>query len=125
MKKLIHTDLAPAAIGPYSQAIEINGMLFISGQIAIDPSTGELIKAGIQEQTELILKNIGAILQQAGYTYDHVVKTTVMLADMHYFTSMNEVYARFYKDIRPARSTFAAKDLPREALVEIETIAVK
>jgi 2-iminobutanoate/2-iminopropanoate deaminase len=125
MKKQIHTNNAPAAIGPYSQAIEINGMLFISGQIAIDPSTGEVIKTGIQEQTEMVLKNTGAILQEAGYTYDHVVKTTVLLADMSYFTAMNEVYARFYKDIRPARSTFAARSLPREALVEIETIAVK
>ena len=125
MKRLIHTDEAPKAIGPYSQAIEINGMLFISGQIAIDPSTGKLIEGGIREQTERVLTSIGAILKQAGYDYSHVVKSTCLLNDINDFTTMNEVYSRFYLDVRPARAAFAAKALPMGALVEIETIAVK
>jgi 2-iminobutanoate/2-iminopropanoate deaminase len=125
MKKLIHTDRAPKAIGPYSQAIEINGMLFISGQIAIDPATGKLIEGGIREQTERVLTSIGEILKQAGYEYNHVVKSTCLLSDINDFAVMNEVYSRFYIDVRPARAAFAAKALPLGALVEIETIAVK
>jgi 2-iminobutanoate/2-iminopropanoate deaminase len=125
MKKLIHTDKAPKAIGPYSQAIEINGMLFISGQIAIDPTTGILIEGGISEQTERVLTNTGEILKQAGYDYSHVVKSTCLLNDIHDFAAMNEVYSRFYIEVRPARAAFAAKALPMGALVEIETIAVK
>ena len=125
MKKLIHTDKAPKAIGPYSQAIEINGMLFISGQIAIDPTTGMLIEGGIREQTERVLTSTGEILKQAGYDYSHVVKSTCLLNDIHDFAAMNEVYSRFYIEVRPARAAFAAKALPMGALVEIETIAVK
>jgi 2-iminobutanoate/2-iminopropanoate deaminase len=125
MKKLIHTDKAPKAIGPYSQAIEINGMLFISGQIAIDPSTGKLIEGGIREQTERVLLSIGEILKQAGFDYSNVVKSTCLLNDISDFAAMNEVYSRFYIDVRPARAAFAAKALPMGALVEIETIAVK
>ena len=125
MKKLIHTDRAPKAIGPYSQAIEINGMLFISGQIAIDPATGKLIEGGIREQTERVLTSIGEILKQAGYDYGDVVKSTCLLSDINDFAAMNEVYSRFYIDVRPARAAFAARALPLGALVEIETIAVK
>ena len=125
MKRLVHTEKAPKAVGPYSQAIEINGMLFISGQIAIDPATAKLIDGGIREQTELVLKNIGHILNEAGYDYSHVVRSTCLLSDMNDFAAMNEVYSRFYIDIRPARATFAAKGLPLGALVEIETMAVK
>jgi 2-iminobutanoate/2-iminopropanoate deaminase len=125
MKKLIHTDEAPKAIGPYSQAIEINGMLFISGQIAIDPATGKLIEGDIRQQTERVLRSIGAILKQAGYDYVNVVKSTCLLNDINDFAAMNEVYSQFYLDIRPARAAFAAKGLPLGALVEIETIAIK
>jgi 2-iminobutanoate/2-iminopropanoate deaminase len=125
MKKLVHTDKAPKAIGPYSQAIEVNGMLFISGQIAIDPATGKLIEGGIQDQTELVLINIGHILKEAGYEYHNVVKSTCLLADMNDFAAMNEIYSKFYIDVRPARAAFAAKGLPMGALVEIETIAVR
>jgi 2-iminobutanoate/2-iminopropanoate deaminase len=125
MKRLVQTDKAPKAIGPYSQAIEINGMLFISGQIAIDPGTGKLIDGGIKEQTEWVLTNIGHILKEAGYDYDNVVKSTCLLSDMSDFAAMNEVYSKYYINVRPARAAFAAKGLPMGALVEIETIAAK
>ena len=125
MKKLIHTDEAPKAIGPYSQAIEINGMLFISGQIPIDPATGKLVKGDIREQTERVMMSIGEILNEAGYDYSDVVKSTCLLNDINDFAAMNEVYSRFYIEVRPARAAFAAKALPMGALVEIETIAVK
>jgi 2-iminobutanoate/2-iminopropanoate deaminase len=125
MKKLIHTDKAPKAIGPYSQAIEINGMLFISGQIPIDPATGKLVKGDIREQTERVMMSIGEILNEAGYDYSDVVKSTCLLNDINDFAAMNEVYSRFYIEVRPARAAFAAKALPMGALVEIETIAVK
>jgi 2-iminobutanoate/2-iminopropanoate deaminase len=125
MKKVINTEHAPKAIGPYSQAIEVNGMLFISGQIPIIPATGKLVDGGIKEQTEQSLKNIGAILQEAGYSFVDVVKSTVLLSDMEDFAAMNEVYASFYTKNQPARAAFAVKGLPLNALVEIETIAVK
>ena len=125
MKKLIHTDKAPKAIGPYSQAIEINGMLFISGQIPIDPATGKLVKGDIREQTERVMMSIGEILNEAGYDYSDVVKSNCLLNDINDFAAMNEVYSRFYIEVRPARAAFAAKALPMGALVEIETIAVK
>ncbi|MBD8387218.1 RidA family protein [Dysgonomonas sp. BGC7] len=125
MKKVIATTNAPAAIGPYSQAIEVNGMLFISGQIPIDPSTGEFPSGGIKEQTEQSFKNIKAILAEAGLTMDNVVKTTVLLADIAYFGGMNEVYAEQFSGSFPARSAFAARDLPKGAMVEIEVIAVR
>ena len=124
-KKIISTDHAPKAIGPYSQAIEINGMLFISGQIPINPETGKVVEGGIVEQTEQVMKNIGAILTAAGYSYDHVIKSTCLLADMKYFADMNKVYGRYYPLAPPARAAFAVKDLPMQVLVEIETIAAK
>lgn len=123
MKKIISTDAAPAAIGPYSQAIETNGMLFISGQIPIDPKTGEFVQGGIKEQTEQSFKNIKAILTEAGLTIENVVKTTVLLADINDFAAMNEVYASQFDKTFPARSAFAVKSLPKNALVEIEVIA--
>jgi 2-iminobutanoate/2-iminopropanoate deaminase len=124
-KKIITTENAPKAIGPYSQAIEANGILFISGQIPISPETGKIVVGGIVEQTEQVLKNVGAILSAAGYTYTNVVKSTCLLADMQYFKEMNEVYARYFPTDAPARAAFAVKELPLKALVEIETIAVK
>jgi len=123
-KKVIHTDKAPKAIGPYSQAIEANGMLFISGQIPIVPETG-LMPEGIEAQTEQVMKNIGAILQQAGYSYKNVIKSTCLLSDMTDFKAMNEVYGKYYPTDSPARAAFSVKGLPLGALIEIETIAVK
>jgi 2-iminobutanoate/2-iminopropanoate deaminase len=125
MKRIINTQHAPAAIGPYSQAVEINGTLFISGQIPIDPQTGKVIEGDISSQTEQVLKNIGAILSAAGYDYSDVVKSTCLLSDMSNFKAMNEVYGRYYTNNPPARAAFAVKDLPLGALVEIETIAAK
>ena len=116
---------APSAIGPYSQAVEANGTLYISGQIPINPATGKMIDGGIKEQTEQVLKNIGAILTEAGYSYENVVKSTCLLADMSLFGEMNEVYASIYKEKQPARAAFAVKGLPLGALIEIESIAVK
>lgn len=125
MKKIINSPKAPKAIGPYSQAIEANGTLYISGQIPVNVNTGKFVEGGIKEQTEQVLKNVGYILEAAGYTYDNVVKTTCLLSDIADFTAMNEVYAQFYKSECPARAAFAVKSLPMGALVEIETIAVK
>jgi 2-iminobutanoate/2-iminopropanoate deaminase len=125
MKKIITTKNAPAAIGPYSQAVEINGILFISGQIPVNPETGKLVDGDISVQTEQVLKNIGAILTQAGYTYKDVVKSTCMLASISDFKAMNEVYSRYYNDNQPARAAFAVKDLPLGSLIEIDTIASK
>lgn len=124
-KKIIQTDKAPAAIGPYSQAVEANGMLFISGQVPINPATGKVVEGGIREQTEQVMKNIGAILETAGYDFSDVIKSTCLLSDMANFAAMNEVYGNYYKDEPPARAAFAVKTLPLEVLVEIETIAVK
>ena len=125
MKKVIHTDNAPKAIGPYSQAIEANGMLFVSGQIPINPQTGELSNGTIQEQTKLVMDNIGAILKAAGYGYENIVKTTCLLADINDFAAMNKVYAEYFKENPPARSAFAVKDLPKGARLEIEVMAAK
>jgi len=125
MKRIIETDKAPQAIGPYSQATEINGTLYISGQIAIDPVTSQLIEGDIKDQADLVLRNIGAILEAAGYGYENVVKSTVLLTTMDHFAAMNEIYNRYYAVNRPARAAFAALGLPKGALVEIETIAVK
>ena len=124
MKRIIETKEAPQAIGPYSQATEVNGTLYISGQIAIDPASGELIDGDIKAQTELVLINIGTILKAAGYTYEDVVKSTVLLTTMDHFVDMNEVYGRYYTVNPPARAAFAVLGLPKGALVEIETIAV-
>jgi 2-iminobutanoate/2-iminopropanoate deaminase len=120
MKTVIFTDKAPKAIGPYSQAIEINGMLYISGQIPIDPATSKLIEGGIKEQTEQVMKNIGAILAEAGYTFSDVIKSTCLLSDMD---NLNEVYGKFYPENSPARAAYAVVKLPLGALIEIETIA--
>ena len=124
MKKVIHTEHAPKAIGPYSQAIEANGMLFISGQSPVDPATGK-VPEGIEAQTEQVLKNVAAILKEAGYGFDNVIKTTCLLSDIANFKAMNEVYAKYYTKDCPARAAFAVKDLPMGVLVEIETIAAK
>jgi 2-iminobutanoate/2-iminopropanoate deaminase len=125
MKKIISTPQAPAAIGPYSQAIEANGMLFISGQIPIDPATAKIVDGGIIEQTTQVMKNIGAILEAAGYTFADVVKSTCLLSDMGHFAEMNAVYGSYYTQNPPARAAFAVKALPLNVLIEIETIAVK
>nr|MBD3620612.1 RidA family protein [Sunxiuqinia sp.] len=125
MKRIISTPNAPAAIGPYSQAIEANGTLYISGQVPLNPATAKVVDGGITEQTEQVMKNIGAILEAAGYLYADVVKTTCLLSDMANFKAMNEVYGKYYAENPPARAAFAVKDLPLGVLVEIETIAVK
>ncbi|MBR5296768.1 MAG: RidA family protein [Parabacteroides sp.] len=125
MKKVIATNNAPAAIGPYSQAIQAGNMLFASGQLGLDPSTGNFVEGGVKEQTEQAFKNIHAILTEAGLTIDNVVKTTVFLADMADFAVMNEVYAQQFTGTFPARSAVAVKTLPKNGLVEIEIIAVK
>jgi len=111
----IHTEHAPAAIGPYSQAIKTGDFVFASGQIPIDPQTGEFVAGGIREQTERVLKNLAAVLEAAGTSLDQVVKTTVFLADMGEFAAMNEVYGKFFTDVPPARATVAAAGLPRDA----------
>ena len=123
--KAIQTNNAPAAIGPYSQAIEGNGFIFASGQIPIDPATGEFVKGGIKEQTRQSLLNAKSILIAAGTDLNHVVKTTVFLSDMANFTAMNEVYSTFFEQPFPARSAVAVKDLPKGALVEVEVLAAK
>jgi 2-iminobutanoate/2-iminopropanoate deaminase len=125
MKKIISTSLAPAAIGPYSQATEVNGTLYVSGQIPINPASGKIEATDISSQTEQVFKNIKAILDEAGYGFIDVVKTTVFIADMGQFPDVNEVYKKYYTSNCPARSTIAVKGLPLGALVEIETIAVK
>ncbi|MBK6967210.1 MAG: RidA family protein [Bacteroidales bacterium] len=125
MKKVIFTDHAPKAIGPYSQAIETNGMLFISGQVPIDPATGKIVEGGIKEQTAQVMKNIGSILKAAGYDYSDVVKSTCLLSDMSNFGEMNEVYGSFYSEDPPARAAYGVVRLPLGALIEIETIAAK
>lgn len=125
MKKVIATSKAPAAIGPYSQAIETDGFVFLSGQIPINPATGEIVEGGIKEQTTQVFENISNVLAEAGLTMENVVKTTVFLADISLFAEMNEVYARYFSGDYPARSAFAVKQLPKGALVEIESIAVK
>lgn len=125
MKKRIETSKAPAAIGPYSQAVEANGMVFVSGQLPVDPATGEFVPGGIKELTHRSLTNIKNILAEEGLTMQHIVKTTVFLADINDFAEMNEVYASFFEGVAPARSAMAVKTLPKGARVEIECIAVK
>ena len=124
MKKIIHSDNAPKAVGPYSQAIEANGTLYISGQLPVNPANGN-VAATIEEQTAQCLENIGAILKEAGYSYTDVVKSTVLLDDMGNFGAMNEVYAKFYTQDMPARVCYQVAKLPMGVKVEIETIAVK
>ncbi|MFA6843751.1 MAG: RidA family protein [Bacilli bacterium] len=125
MKKIISSPKAPKAIGPYSQAVEANGTLYVSGQLPVDLVTGKFAEGGIKEQTEQSLKNIGYILEEAGYTFDNVVKSVCYLNDIANFGAMNEVYAKFYTKEFPARVAYAVKSLPMGALVEIEAIAVK
>ena len=126
MKQRINTDNAPAAIGPYSQAIDSGtGLIFVSGQLPIDPATGAFPEGGIQEQTRQSLTNAKAILEAAGLSLANVVKTTVFLADMGDFAAMNEIYAQFFSEPFPARSAVAVKTLPKNALVEVECIAAK
>lgn len=121
--KVISTKKAPAAIGPYSQAIHVGNLVYTSGQIPIDPATGVFAEGGIKEQTRQSLTNVKAILEEAGLTMSNVVKTTVFMADMNDFANMNSVYAEFFSDPYPARSAVAVKTLPKGALVEIEVIA--
>ena len=125
MKKIISTDKAPAAIGPFSQAVENSGFLFISGQLPIDPKTCEFAGEDIASQAEQSLKNMKAILEEAGYTLDDVVKTTCFLKDIADFAEFNGIYSRYFTKDYPARSCFAVKDLPKNALLEVEAIAVK
>lgn len=125
MKKIIHTPNAPKAVGPYSQAVEANGMLFISGQIPIDPAIGKVVEGGIREQTLQVMKNIAAILAEAGFEFKNVVKCTCLLSDMENFAAMNEVYGSFFQENPPARAAFGVVKLPLGALVEIECIATR
>jgi 2-iminobutanoate/2-iminopropanoate deaminase len=124
VKDIIATDRAPRAIGPYSQAVRAGSLVFASGQIPIDPTTGEFVPGGIAEQTEQVLRNLTAVFEAAGLSLNQVVKTTVFLVDMDDFTVMNEVYGRFFGQQTPARATVQAARLPRDARVEIEAIAV-
>lgn len=124
MKEIISTENAPGAIGPYSQAIKAGGMIFCSGQIPIDPATGNFVSDVVSEQTEQVLRNLSEVLAAAGASLNDVVKTTVFLADMNDFAEMNEVYGRFFSENKPARATVQAARLPRDAKVEIECIAL-
>ncbi|HQU84911.1 MAG TPA: RidA family protein [Pyrinomonadaceae bacterium] len=124
MKEIVSTENAPGAIGPYSQAVKTGNMVFCSGQIPIDPATGEFVSNDVAEQTEQVLKNLSAVLEAAGTNLGNVVKTTVFLADMNDFAVFNEVYAKYFSDNKPARATVQAARLPRDARVEIECIAI-
>ena len=123
-KTIISTNNAPAAAGPYSQAVRTGNLLFLAGQVGLDPATGSLVEGGVQAQTEQVMKNLGAVLAVTGATFANAVKTTVFLADIADFAAMNEVYGRYVTPHPPARSTFQVAALPRGALVEIEMIAV-
>lgn len=123
MNEVISTENAPGAIGPYSQAIKAGGMVFCSGQIPIDPTTGQFVSDNVAEQTAQVFKNLEAVLRAAGTGLGNVVKTTVFLADMNDFTEMNEVYSQFFSENKPARATVQAARLPRDAKVEIDCIA--
>ncbi len=125
MKQIIHTEKAPKAIGPYSQAVKAGNTLYISGQVPINPENGKIVEGNIKEQTEQVMKNISAILDEAGYSFKDVVKSTCLLSDMSNFAAMNEVYGKYYSENPPARAAFAVKELPLGVLIEIETIAVK
>lgn len=123
MKKIILTERAPAPIGPYSQAVEVNGFIYCSGQIAIDPAKNEVIQGDVRAQAELVMKNIGGVLEKAGVSFQNVFKTTIFLTDMKDFTAVNEVYGQYFKENPPARSTVAVSGLPKGVQVEIEVIA--
>jgi 2-iminobutanoate/2-iminopropanoate deaminase len=124
VREIIKTESAPSAIGPYSQAVKAGGFVFASGQIPIDPATGEFVAGGIAEQTEQVLRNLSAVFEAAGTGLGSVVKTTVFLADMNDFAAMNEVYGRYFERDAPARATVQAARLPRDARVEIEAVAL-
>ncbi len=124
MRETVSTKNAPAAIGPYSQAVRANGWLFLSGQVALDPASGQLVAGDVRAQTERAIKNLEAVLAAAGSSLAQVVKTTVYLADMNDFSAMNEVYGRFFSHHPPARATVQAARLPKDARVEIEVIAL-
>jgi 2-iminobutanoate/2-iminopropanoate deaminase len=125
MKKIINTDQAPAPIGPYSQAVGVNGFLFLSGQIPINPTTGELEQSSIKEETRQVMRNINAVLLEAGYDFSDIVKVTIFLTDMSLFNEVNEVYGSFFKSNFPARETVAVKGLPKGVNVEISATAYK
>lgn len=125
MKKIITTDQAPAPIGPYSQAVAVNGFLFLSGQVPINPTTGELEQSSIKEETRQVMRNINAVLLEAGYEFSHIVKITIFLTDMSLFDEVNEVYGSFFKSNFPARETVAVKGLPKGVNVEISATAYK
>lgn len=125
MKKVIFTEHAPKAIGPYSQAIEKNGTIYISGQIPVNPATSAIVEGGIAEQTEQVMKNLEAILKAVGCNFSHVVKTTCLLSDMANFAAMNEVYATRFAEQPPARAAFAVRELPLGVMVEIEAVAMR
>ncbi len=122
-KTIIHTSNAPEPIGPYSQAVRVNGLLFVSGQIALDPSTGVLITADIAAETTRVMENLKAILETSGIGFNHVVKTTIFLSDMDFFNMVNDVYGKYFSDRYPARETVAVKSLPKNVHVEISVIA--
>lgn len=124
MKNPVHTDTAPKAIGPYSQAIKAGGFLFASGQIPLDPATMQVVEGGIREQTERVMNNLSAVLLAAGTSFDRVVKTTVFLADLADFVEMNEIFGRFFGEAPPARSTVQVSRLPRDVRIEIDLIAL-
>jgi 2-iminobutanoate/2-iminopropanoate deaminase len=124
-QKIIHTDQAPAPVGPYSQAVEVGNLVFCSGQIAIDPKTNEVLKGSVEEQARLVMKNVEALLKGAGVSCNHVVKTTIYLTDMNDFAKVNAVYGEYFTNTPPARSTVAVSALPKGVNVEVEVIAHK
>ena len=125
MKKVILSSKAPAPIGPYSQAIEANGTLYVSGQIPIDPATGEVVSGGIEPQAKQVMQSLKAILEEAGYTFDQVVKTTILLDDLGNFAKVNEIYGSYFGEVAPSRETYQVAKLPKGVAVEISCIAVK
>lgn len=123
MKKIVFTENAPAPVGPYSQAVQFGQVLFCSGQIPIDPKTNEVLKGSIEEQTELVMENVGAVLKAAGLGFEDVIKTSIFITDMGNFPRINQVYAKYFPEVAPARSCVAVKELPKSVDVEIEVIA--
>ena len=123
MKKIIFTETAPAPVGPYSQAVQFGQVLFCSGQIPIDPKTNEVLKGSIEEQTELVMENVGAVLKAAGLGFEDVIKTSIFITDMGNFPRINQVYAKYFPEVAPARSCVAVKELPKSVDVEIEVLA--
>lgn len=124
-KEVIYTNLAPNAIGPYSQAIKVGDMLFISGQIPVVPETSEIVSGGVTEQTHQVLRNLNSVLKAAGYAFNDVVKTTIFIKDMNDFGTINEIYGQYFSEHKPARATVEVSRLPKDVKVEIELIAVK